>query len=32
MNKALNKPTIKRNEFELQDIHLLEPEFHVYIP
>ena len=32
MNKALNKLAIKMSEFELQDIHLLEPEFHVYIP
>lgn len=32
MNKALNKPAIKMSEFEPQDIHVLEPEFHVYIP
>ena len=32
MNKALNKPAIKMSEFEPQDIHVLEAEFHVYIP
>ena len=31
MNKALNKPAIKMSEFELQDIHVLVPEFHVYV-